>query len=164
VSSNENQNEEAELGGDFQQAFASYQQEFKAALERSAEALHSAIASAQQSMTEQLNAGFPPPLKLAGAPDPEGKPVAGQPFGPAVAQPGAVFPQIELPAPAPVLQVPITNSAASLPGTNAPSLNMPDDLAAAGDRLMSQAVESLNAAMKSAIEVMLSRPKGPDDK
>lgn len=149
------------MDDDLQHAFASYQEQFKAALDESAETLRQTISAAQQAISDQLDAGLLEQAKagLARAVEFQAKPITADAVNEAFARARDVWDKVE--AAAAETHAGLSEPPAAMPETEKPVETPPADPMAATQSLISQATQSLNSAMEAVIQAMNRPPRGP---
>jgi hypothetical protein len=148
---------EAEL----QHAFASYQEEFKLVLEESAQALRRVISAAQHSIAEQVTQGGPEQFQPSAAqtPTPPLKPITAEVVEEAFTKAKNMLDQMERASVDAQAGPPFAQT--TEPPPEMPSGPAASDPLTASDYLMTQATQSLNAAMDAIVQAMNRRPSGP---
>lgn len=153
---------DAELGApnEPEQVFNAYKQEFRQAMEKAADALRNAIATAQQTISNQLKESgldqFQP--KTSNAPTLPFQPITGEIVDQAFTWAKQIWEDVErglAQDQAGVQPLQLTEAFQN------PLQAVPADPLAASGFMMSQATDSLNSAMQSIIQAMNDRSSPP---
>jgi hypothetical protein len=151
---------------EFQQAFTSYQKQFQAALEESADLLRQAISTAQQSISERLEPAMLEQAQsnLTKAVEFRPEPITAKAVDEAFARASQIWEKVEAasaPArPLPNAQEPVpageglVEEAPSGLVADKPAGEPPADPLAATQSLIAQATQSLNSAMEAVLQAM----------
>lgn len=148
------------MDDELQRAFTSYQKQFKAALEESAEMLRQAIVTAQQSIADQLEPGLleQAQANLTKAVEFRSEPVTAKAVDQAFARARDVWDKVE--SAAAQAQPGLDVSEPALPAAEHRAEPVPADPLAATQSLISNATQSLNSAMEAVMKAMNSRAVG----